>query len=586
MIVLLISHHLYSPERAKILLAAACRQAGTRSEIPLTILEGHSILPSRYIDLLVAGGLATICGNASAQKPPALQTTFAIVGARIEIGGGKFLAKGTVLVRDGIIEAVGTNVVVPAEAEIIKGDGLTVYPGFIDAHATKGITPPDAQPNQDTPPDASIDAPPFMREANRKGIRPELNAADYFTLTDDTLKPERQAGFTTELLMPSGGTINGVGALIDLNGLPRRDAVLRRDAAMGFSFGTAGGGYPNSIMGIIALTRQTLLDAQYSQTLRTAFDKGVSRRPPDDAGLTALQAALTGKMPVVYEADTEREIHRALKVADEFGVTLMLSGGLEAYKAAPLLAKRRIPVLISLNFGVEPNTLLKNKPVVPPVSPAIKPGVKPGDAPKPGADIAKPMPSDLPPEDKQPVVEDDKPVLPPNPNPGKVDPSKSVPPKSPDQTAEDKAKADSADEESDPPLAVSQERQRKWEEKVANASVLSRAGVPIAFTTRGLKSPSEFLTNLRRAIKAGLPKEAALRALTLGAAQIFGVERQIGTVAVGKTAALVVLSGDFANDKTQVRYLFIDRQKFDLSKEAPAPAAPRRRFCPADDDRE
>ncbi len=537
-------------------------------------------MPSKYIRVLISAGLVLL-GNsvAEAQKPPTLQTTFAIVGARIEIGGGKFLAKGTVLVRDGIIEAVGANVLVPPEAEIIKGDGLTVYPGFIDAHATKGISAPEAQPNQDTPPDSSIDAPPFMREANRKGIRPEINAADYFTLTDDALKPERQAGFTTELLLPSGGTINGVGALIDLNGLPRRDAVLRRDAAIGFSFGTAGGGYPNSIMGIIALTRQTMLDAQYYQTLRTAFEKGGSRRPPDDAGLSALQSALNGKMPVVYEADTEREIYRALKVADEFGVTLILSGGLEAYKAAPLLAKRRIPVLVSLNFGVEPNTLLKNKPSVLPVSPAVKPSVKQGDTPKTGSDPAKPISSELPPEDKKPVVEDDKPVLPPNPD-------KTVPPKSPDQAADDKAKTDSADEEADTPIAVSQERQRKWEEKVANAAVLSKAGVPIAFTTRGLKSPAEFLTNLRRAIKAGLPKESALRALTLGAAQIFGVERQLGTVAVGKTAALIVLSGDFADDKTQVRYLFIDRQKFDLTKDTPPPAAPRRRFRPAEDDRE
>ena len=142
------------------------------------------------------------------------------------------------------------------------------------------------------------------------------------------------------------------------------------------------------------------------------------------------------------------------------------------------------------------------------------------------------------------------------------------------------------DENSDVPKAVIQERHRKWEEKVANAAKLNQAGVSFAFTTQGVRSQAEFLTNLRRAIKAGLSRDIALRALTLDAARLLGVDKQMGTIEAGKTAAIVVMSGDFVQPTTRVRYLFIDKNKFEPDRDqGPLPALPRRPFG-ADDDHE
>ena len=309
--------------------------------------------------LVLPGLLCLLSGmtlsTARAQAPfSSVNSVYAVVGARIEVGNGKVIEKGTVLVRDGMIEAVGVDVKVPPEAEIIKGDGLTVYPGFIDAHSTRGLTLPDAQPTQDVAPDISAGAPPFMREANRKGIRPELRAGDYLTLTDEMIRPARASGFTTEMIMPTGGTINGMGTLVNLTGMPRRDSIVRPDVAMNFTFRTTGSGYPGSLMGIQALTRQTLLDAQYFQMVQTAFTHGGSHRPPADESLAALMPVLNGSMPVLFDADSENEIRRAIRMADEFNLKLMLSGGTEAYKALPVLSQRKIPVIVSLDFGQEP----------------------------------------------------------------------------------------------------------------------------------------------------------------------------------------------------------------------------------------
>jgi imidazolonepropionase-like amidohydrolase len=485
---------------------------------------------------------------------------YALVGVRVEIGDGRVLEKGTVVLRNGLIEAVGAEVTVPPDAEVFKGDGLTVYPGFIDAQTTTGLNLPPWQPNQDTPPDTGAIAPASMREANRKGVRPELRAGDYLALADATLGPIRQQGFTTALIAPSGGTINGMGALVNLSGMPKRESIVRSNVAMGFAFSTTGGGrrggppsddsgaggtgYPGSLLGIIAHLRQTLLDARWFRTVQTGFENGNGQRPPADEALAALQPVLNGTLPVLFDAGSENEILRAIKLSDEFKLRLIVSGGVEAWKQAPLLAKRQIPVLADLNFGDEPGVSKTGR-----AGESSKPGAppKPGETSKPPADVNRP---ERPPAD----------------------------PKTP--LAGDIAARESKDEDEDEtPKAVVAEQHRKWEEKVANAAQLQKAGVLFAFSTRGTKGPAEFWKNLRRAIQAGLPRQAALQALTLNAARIFGVEKQMGTVEVGKIADLVVMTGDFADPKSRVRYLFIDRSKFDpendpASRPAPPTAPP------------
>lgn len=455
-------------------------------------------------------------------QAPAFPDTYAITGARIEVGDGRVIPRGTVLIRDGIILAVGADVKAPPEAEIIKGDGLTVYPGFIDGFCVKGLKLPDPQPDQDVPPDRAAGAPPFMREANRKGIRPEIRACDHLSLSGDILNPLREAGFAAAALAPTGGMINGRATLIHLSGLPKRDSVILPEAALGFAFKTFGESYPATLLGVFSQIRQTLLDARRSRLVHVSFRRGSAVRQPVDDSLAALLPALDGEIPAAFEADREQEILRAVKLMDEFGLKPIIAGGLEAWKVAPTLAARHIPVLLALNFGEEPG----------------------GEKPKPEA-------GQLPANKPAPVgqsSENQKPA------PGASEGSKVETPEVDPDWAE-------------MPEAAQKDAKRKWDEKVANARQLARAGVTFAFSTRGMKDPQEFLRNLRRAVKAGLPRDAALKALTYDAARIFGVERQIGTVEAGKTASLVVMSGDFADEKTKVKYLFIDRKKIDPERE-------------------
>jgi hypothetical protein len=96
------------------------------------------------------------------------------------------------------------------------------------------------------------------------------------------------------------------------------------------------------------------------------------------------------------------------------------------------------------------------------------------------------------------------------------------------------------------------------------AATLHKAGVTCAFSSGSLSRPADYLINAQRAIQAGLPKETALRALTIIPATIFGVDRQLGSIEKGKIANLVLATGDIFTPNTVIKHVFVDGQKFDI----------------------
>src|SRR5204863_4241034 len=104
--------------------------------------------------------------------------TLAVKDATVVVAPLLTVERATILVRDGLIAEVGPDVEVPAEAEVIDGRGLIVYPGFIDGRTSLGLgdtkRAPEAQKlAEGEKPDFSREAPPTMEQANRKGLRPE-----------------------------------------------------------------------------------------------------------------------------------------------------------------------------------------------------------------------------------------------------------------------------------------------------------------------------------------------------------------------------------------------------------------------------
>ncbi len=288
---------------------------------------------------------------------------FAITKAKVALDSG-LTPDLTVVIRDGLIEEVGKEVKPPADAIVIDGKELTVYPGFIDATCNRGfddslrrsaVGDPEAE-------DLLAEALAISKPDNRKGMTPEFQVRTALK-ADSASDGWRRVGVTAQLCVPDGGIFVGQSALVSLSGAGPREAVLRSPVAQHLAFrlgsGTVGD-YPRVLMGIIAHARQTLLDAQHHARRLKTFEQsgGVGKRPPADPALEALFPILEGKMPVVIEADTRDQIDRALDFAAEFNLKPILYGGREAYKSIDRLAEAKVPIILRIDFTEE------NSPVV------------------------------------------------------------------------------------------------------------------------------------------------------------------------------------------------------------------------------
>ena len=489
-------------------------------------------------------------------RPDYHPAAYAIKGARIVPVAGEPIEAGTVVVRDGVIAAVGPvdRVEVPFDAEVIEGKGLIVYPGFLDlyttsgqaAGATKSLTGEGRTVNY------ADFALPRTPADNRNGITPEYEVAralDMGGLAED----RRKLGFTDVVVAPGGAIATGQSALVGTSGLPRRESILKAPVALHITlqspsrgmfaeghshddeFGTAdtvapfpgptqapgtpiapatpapapfappvgrrGGGfgpalYPTSLMGVVAHLRQAMLDSQNHRDRLAYYDQQGGPRPANDPALDALHAARIRAIPVWWGANTRDEIHRALDLAEEFGTDAVIVGGREAGKAVSRLRSKDVAVVLRLDFPEEPKVPTE-------------------------ADYRK------------------KPA-----------------------------------EERDEPLKVMAEKASSWKERVAVAKTLASANVRFAFAAEGAAGRADgFHAQLRKVIAAGLSREAALDALTRRAAEIAGLGKRLGTIEKGKLGHLVVMTAPLGDENAKVRYVLADGLKFDMEKaNAAAPA--------------
>ncbi len=406
-----------------------------------------------------------------AQAAYAQTKDIVINGARIEVGDGTVIPIGSIVIHDGKISQVGATVSAPADAEIIDGKGWFIFPGFIEAYSTRGLKLPDA-PAAGTPPDNRNTAPATMWHANRRGIRIDLVASKCLDIAD-RLKDSYSNGVTTALLAPGNGSLRGSASVIDyvdkgnvLNPLAAEEIALRGG---GFG-GGGGGGYPGTLLGVTALVRQVLADAQ---------SYAANEPAKKDAGLENLKPLMNGQMPALFVADTAREIVRASRIAEEFGLRLAVMGGREGYRELDLLKAKSTPVILSLDVS---------------------------DAPSKKVEVGS------------------------------------------DAT----------------PQAVLDDRYNVWLEHSQNPKVLSEAGIPLAFT-QGLGF-GDYLPGVRKLITQGLSRDAALKAMTSGAAAILGVSDKVGSIQVGKLANLVIMNADFADEKSVIQTVIIEGKKIDVKK--------------------
>jgi imidazolonepropionase-like amidohydrolase len=285
--------------------------------------------------------------------------TYAITNARIVTVSGPVIERGTVVVRDGLIIAVGAAVTAPSDARLIDGTGHTVYPGIIDANTTLGIPRPSPTPGATPGGLAALFATQSAPSATSPnstqppGLQPEILASDLIRPGGPEIENSRNAGITTAQTAPRGNVFLGQSAIINLAGDTPQQMTVRSPVALYVGLSPLGGGqYPGSLMGVFSSVRQMLLDARRYREINEIYERNPRglKRPDQDKSLAALQPVLTGRMPLVMQAEREREIDRALEIAREFNLQMIINGGMEADRVAAKLKAMNVPVLLSLNF--------------------------------------------------------------------------------------------------------------------------------------------------------------------------------------------------------------------------------------------
>ena len=404
---------------------------------------------------------------------PPTRRAYAIVGATVHPVSSPDVPNGTVIIEDGKIKAVGAHVAIPSGAYVVHAKGMHVYPGLIDAGSEVGLQEVESLR-------ATIDS------SEGGEFQPDLLAVTAVNPGSEHLAIARGAGITSVAVRPSGGTISGQMGVINLAGWTPELMRVKGQSGLQVNFPEGARGNSRLAAFLTPDILQQLRDRDNARTrlVREYFEKAkryATARAQNPTGTLmenqweAMIPYVMGKAPVVFTVSSAAGARRAVQFADDLGLKAVLSGGADVWKAADLLAKKKIPFIYNI-----------------PINNSIA-GLSPADD---------------------------------------YDPSDTA-----------------------------------W----TAPAVLQRAGVKLSFETLSAPEAKNLPRQVGIMCAYGLPHEAAIRALTLNAAETLGVADQMGSLDAGKLANIIVTDGDPLEVTTNVHNLFIAGKPIALGKQAYAP---------------
>lgn len=440
--------------------------------------------------------------QANTEELKTITRTYALTQATVVTEPGKMMEGTTVVIKDGLIIAVGKNVKIPIDAQVIKADSMYVYAGFIEGLSHTGI--PKAEPQQggnrqQAPRVKDPGSPPN----DLAGITPEKKLAEAMKATDRSIADMRKLGFTAANVVPSGRMLPGQGALVLLAGDDAEEMILKDHTAFFSQLVGARRMFPSTVIAVIAKWRELYRQAELAQAHEMAYKKNPSgmARPSYDAVLQAFYPVINKEQSVFLKASDVKSAYRALSLQKEFDLPMVIAELKQGWHVADELSKRKIPVLLSMD-----------------------------------------LPKDK--KDKGGKGKGDK-------KEGKKEEAKADDPFQAEREALEKRKMEAM--------------KSHW----AQAANMEKAGVTFGFSTLDVKG-KDVKANLRKMIENGLSENTALAALTTIPAEMLGVSDMLGSVATGKIANLVVTDQPYFEEKSNVRYVFVDGHKFEYEVKKPS----------------
>lgn len=270
---------------------------------------------------------------------------YAFTHATIQADYQTRLTDATLVIRDGRVVALGptASTKVPAGAVVQDLGGKYIYPGLVDIFSSYGVPEakaPERMGRRGSGPQFDSQKPGAFDW--NQAIHPEVNAAELFKVNAEQAKAYRALGFGAVLTQQPDGIMRGTAALVSLNSDRKENEVLLLDrAASGLSFdkGTSPQDYPGSLMGSIALLRQSYLDASWNQ-----------RNPRREQNLSLLALTQQKALPAIFEVRDKNSALRADRVGDEAGVQYIIKGHGDEYQRLPELKTTGATFVVPVNF--------------------------------------------------------------------------------------------------------------------------------------------------------------------------------------------------------------------------------------------
>jgi len=285
---------------------------------------------------------ATFCAlPAAAQPAKGAPQAVAIEGATVHVEPGKKLDNATVLIRDGVISAVGVGVTVPPGARRIDGKGHVVTAGFVESSSTLGLT-------EVSQVSATVEGS-FGHSPDRDAVHAAYRVTDGYNPTSVAIPIARTGGLTAVVSTPRGGLVAGTSAWFSLANGKVSEVTATAPLAMYANLGQAALGSARGSRGVaVERLRELIDDVRHYGKRRRDYDRNQSRGlAAARLDLEAMLPVVRGRIPLVVRVHKSSDILAALRLGRELGLRIIIEGGTEAWMVAEELAAAKVPVILN-----------------------------------------------------------------------------------------------------------------------------------------------------------------------------------------------------------------------------------------------
>jgi len=272
--------------------------------------------------------------------------TYAITNVNIIQGPGRKVEMGMVILRNGIIQNVGKNLSIPADAVVIKADSMYVYAGFIDGYSRVGVIKPKEDTNRERPKD------PGNPEPAQAGITPQNDVRTSLNPADKTVEDLRALGFTTAQVVPYGGMLPGSAAIVQLGGNSANDMVLLGSSSFYSELTSAQRVYPSTVIGVMSKYRELYRQATQAKAYESMYASNRTglERPVSDKILEAFYPVIDKRVPVLFKADRYLDANRILTLQKDLGFNVVLGDVKDGWDMINKIKAANAKVFLSLDL--------------------------------------------------------------------------------------------------------------------------------------------------------------------------------------------------------------------------------------------